>query len=83
MFPKETAVHAQVSEVTLMYFPSIRGDLTEQSARGVGSDKRNTSLHIYFTRKTLKENIFSVTTRNVPRAFRKIDLPFEAMYSLK
>lgn len=77
LFPEET------SEVTLMYFPSIREDFTEQSASCVGSDKRNVLLHINFSRKSHTEKVFSATTRSVPIAFTETDLPFEAMHSPK
>lgn len=57
---------------------------TGGDTRGVESDKRNASLHICFTSKIHKQNVFSQPPcGSFPSAFIKIDLPFEAMCSLK
>lgn len=84
LFPKETLVCTLVLEVTLWYISPPSEGYTGQIARGVESDKRNASLHICFTSKIHKQNVFSQPPcGSIPSAFIKIDLPFEAMCSLK
>lgn len=79
-----SCVHAPVLEVPLWYISPPSEGFTGQIVRGVESDKRNASLHICFTSKIHKQNVLSQPLcRSIPSAFIKIDLPFEALCSLK